>query len=71
MPKRRRYSQQEKDEVIAMVVRAGLTRERVADLLGIPLANVARWVDEARVGKTTTAMPAWRRRQALLTRRRP
>jgi transposase-like protein len=67
---RRRYSQQEKDEAIAMVVRAGLTRERVAELLAIPLANVARWVMEARAGKTTIALPKWRKRKKLLKQRR-
>jgi len=64
MPKYRRYTPEQKAEIIGLVLNGTHTCQQAARLHGIPQTNVFRWVVEV-TGKNRP--PRWRRRAALLS----
>lgn len=63
MPSRRRYTSEQKAEVVRLVRVAGMPPVMVAQRLGIHLANVSRWVLDALHAEQSD--PRARRRELL------
>ncbi len=55
--KGRRFTDEQREHALTLVASGGMTRERIASLIGTTTESLRRWVDEAKAGGTMPVVP--------------